>query len=199
MRFVNKGEPPKGAMYLACDNGYRGVGCARHGVRYDELEAAILDNCEHLRPDQVLRNPDEQDAACHAIRQRLAGRDAELEDMEQRAANLLDQIERTTDAGIRDRYETRLRQLGGQKADLERQRADDETELRRTERNLKSFKKWQRDLDALRQALADGDPEVRMRCAAHLRQFIDRIEVFAVGATKSEPTPTPRPHGQGAR
>jgi hypothetical protein len=52
MRFVNKGEPPKGAMYLACDNGYRGVGCARHGVRYyDELEAAILDNCEHLRPD----------------------------------------------------------------------------------------------------------------------------------------------------
>ena len=101
--------------------------------------------------------------------------------MEQRAANLLDQIERTTDAAIRDRYEARLRQLGGQKEDLERQRADDEAELRRTERNLKSFTKWQRDLDALRQALADGDPELRMRCAAHLRQFIDRIEVFAVG------------------
>lgn len=107
------------------------VGRARHRVRYDELEAAILDNCEHLRPHQVLPNPDEQDAACHAIRQRLAGREAELEHMEQRAANLLDQIERTTDAGIRDRYETRLRQLGEQKADLERQRADDETELRR--------------------------------------------------------------------
>ena len=167
-------------------------------MRYDELEAAILDNCEHLRPDQVLPNPDEQDAACHAIRQRLAGRDAELQDMEQRAANLLDQIERTTDAGIRDRYETRLRQLGGQKADLERQRADDETELRRTERNLKSFTKWQRDLDALRQALADGDPELRMRCAAHLRQFIDRIEVFAVGyQERADPdAPPARPRSQ---
>ena len=53
--------------------------------------------------------------------------------------------------------------------------------MRRTEASLQSFTKWQRDLDALRQALADGDPELRMRCAAHLRQFIDRIEVFAVG------------------
>ena len=118
--------------------------------------------------------------------------------MEQRAANLLDQIERTTDAAIRDRYEARLRQLGGQKTDLERQRADDETELRRAESSLKSFTKWQRDLDALRQALADGDPELRMRCAAHLRQFIDRIEVFAVGyQERADPdAPPARPRSQ---
>ena len=51
-------------------------------------------------------------------RQRLASRKAELQDMEQRAANLLDQIERTTDAAIRDRYKARLRQLDGQKTEL---------------------------------------------------------------------------------
>jgi hypothetical protein len=33
----------------------------------------------------------------------------------------------------------------------------------------------------LRRALADDNPELRMRCAADLRQFIERIEVFAVG------------------
>lgn len=80
-------------------------------------------------------------SACHAIRQQLAGREAELQDMEQRAANLLDQIERTTDAAIRDRYEARLRQLDGQKTDLERLRADDQAKLRRAESSLKSYTK----------------------------------------------------------
>src|SRR5205823_3438736 len=61
MHFDDKGKGPKGAQYLYCGNGKRGVGpCTdRKGrrTRYDECEETILTNCERLRPEQVLPKP----------------------------------------------------------------------------------------------------------------------------------------------
>jgi hypothetical protein len=48
----------------------------------------------------------------------------------------------------------------------------------------------------LREALAGGDVEVRLRLRSHLRELIDRIEVFAVGhPTRYDPF-APRPTGR---
>ena len=80
-------------------------------VRYDECEALALDNCHLLRPEQVLPNPDEQTELCEALRQRVVGKEAELQDLAEQVENLMDQIARTKNPEMRDRYETRVARL----------------------------------------------------------------------------------------
>ena len=182
MRFVNKGKTPKGQMYLECDNGYRGNGCARHRVRYDECEAMILDNCHQLRPEQVLPDTDEQANQCAALRQRIAGSEAELTDMDDQIVNYIDQIGRSKSDAVRDRCEARVDELERRKADMTETIDRDRRDLQAAERSTASFQTWTGKLSELRAAIAqDGAVAVRLRLRAHLRELIERIEVFAVG------------------
>ena len=50
-----------------------------------------------------------------------------------------------------------------------------------SDRSLSSFATWKRNLEALRDMLQSGDVETRQRLRVHLREIIDRVEVFAVG------------------
>lgn len=168
-------------VYLACDNGCRGVGCKRHSIAYQECEETLLENCQRLRPEQVLPKPGEQAAACQALRQRLAGIDGEITDIEAQLVNLTDQVAATKLQAMRDRYEAKMAALHERQKVLEADKAAAQRELARAETGLKSFKNWQRGFAALREALAGGDVEVRLRLRSHLRELIDRIEVFAVG------------------
>ena len=52
------------------------------------------------------------------------------------------------------------------------------------ESSFRSFEQWQQGLADLRSALANSSVELRQRLNAHLKQLIDKIEVFAVGFDK---------------
>ena len=166
-----------------CDHGRRGLGCACHSVRYDECERTILENCYKLRPEQVLPDPNEQENLCRTLRQRGQGKKAELQNIEQRLNNLIDQIERTKSESMRDRYDTRARQLEGEIVSIKQQIAENVEELQKAESGLQSFTEWRKDLLDLRKRIA-GDVELRLRLRTHLRELIERIEVFAVGFQK---------------
>lgn len=182
MRFVNKGKPPKGQMYLECDNGYRGHGCARHRVRYDECETSVLDNCHQLRPEQVLPDADEQAQRCAALRQRIAGSEAELADITQRIENYIDQIGRTESATMRDQYEACIVKLGQDTADKAKIIERDKRDLQTVEKSTTSLRTWTNKLAELRAEITQDEAvELRLRLGAHLRELIERIEVFAVG------------------
>lgn len=129
-------------------------------------------------------DPDEQTQVCKRLRQRLAGKEAELTEIESQTDNLVDQIGRTKDSAIRDRYETKVKALNERRASVEKEQSQTESELRKAESSLQSFKKWKRSLETLQQALAEDDVELRLRMRAHLREFIDKVEVFAVGFQK---------------
>jgi DNA invertase Pin-like site-specific DNA recombinase len=195
MAYVDKGPP---SVYLVCDNGRRGVGCARHTMRYQECEDVLLNNCDRLKPEQVLPNPDEQAAKCQALRQRLAGIDGQLAEIEQHLANLTDQIASTKLQAVRDRYEAKMAELLERQTALEAGKVTAERELAEAETSGQSFAVWKRNLAALRRALAAEDVEVRIRLGAHLREFIEKIEVFAIGHRfVYEQTPEPPPSEAG--
>jgi hypothetical protein len=181
MHYVDKGDSPKGGQYLRCDNGYRGNGCARHTIRYAECEAVILENCPNLRPEQVLPDPDKAASLCLVLSQRIQGKKAELGDIERQAENLVDMIASTSEKPIRKRYQDRISKLDARKIALAGELQNDERKLATAERGQKSFSKWTADLKTLQKALAAGDVDVRRKLQSHLREFIDRIEVFANG------------------
>jgi DNA invertase Pin-like site-specific DNA recombinase len=186
MALIDRGA--KGGRWLLCDNGRRGVkradgspACARHSMSYDEVEALLLDNCPHLRPEQVLPSPDEAAATSLALRRRIQGYEAELAAIEKQTDNLVDQIANTDDREMRARYEARAKALRERKAVIAADKAADERRLAESDRGLSSFAAWKKNLEELRTALRGGDLETRLRVRAHLRDLINRVEVFAAG------------------
>jgi DNA invertase Pin-like site-specific DNA recombinase len=179
MAFSDRGE--KGDRWLICDNGRRGVQCARYSMKYAECEKLILDNCPQFKPEHVLPNPDEQATECLAWQQRIAGAEAEVRSIDAQTENLIDQIARTPSPAVRDQYEAKVQKLAERKAALATQVDADRQSLHKAEMGARSLATWQRNLKTLKRALKAGDIEVRMRVQAHLRALIAKVEVFAIG------------------
>lgn len=182
MHFIYKGKGPKGRMYLECDSGRRGVGCAKRRIQYDEVEKTVLANCKGLNAQTVLPNPDEQSKLCESLRQRISGNIAKTNDIQHRIDNLIDQVSRTGSATIRDGYERKIVALEDQRNEIEATIAEDQAELARAEQTVQSFERWQADLDTLTKALGNKeDVELRMKVQSHLRQLIEKIEIWTDG------------------
>jgi len=184
MACIDKGA--KGGRSLVCDSARRRVKekgrmrCRqRHWVRYDESETLLLENCQELRPHQVLPDPDEQANRCEALRQSIRAKETELSNVEKKIANFMDQIGETKDRTMRQRYEQQIKDLDSRKVVLASAKADADRELVAAESSLQSFKRWQQNLASLRKSL--GQVEVRMKLQAHLRELIDKVEVFPIG------------------
>jgi hypothetical protein len=187
MAFLNKGELPKGGTYLVCDNGRRGVKnaqgqriCETRYMRYDEAVELVLSNCPKLNPALVLPDADEHAAEAKRIRERLAGLEGEFASLEKQIENFIDQIGRTSNAAIRSRYEQRVEELETRKAQVKAEKAEVSAALQRLERNRASFTEWQRNVEGLRTSIAKS-PDTRVRLNTHLKEFIERIEVYAHG------------------
>ena len=181
MSFINCHSRTRPHQYLACDRARRGVGCARHPVRYDECEKLVLENCHRLQPDRVLPNPGEQAARCQLLRHSINGKHAESKGIEQQLENLTDQITRTQSQVMRDRYESKMEQLVEQQARIKLELDAATDELADAERGMESLEKWKQDLGSLLEALTADDADLRLRLRSHLRDLITKIEVFAVG------------------
>jgi DNA invertase Pin-like site-specific DNA recombinase len=193
MAFCDRGA--RGSQWLICDNGRNAARCeetgkpkcSRFSMKYAECESLLLDNCAGLKPEQVLPNPDEHARLCAALRQRIKGKCAELDSVGRQTANLVDQIARTDNPTIRDRYEARVRELDERIAALTAEKVAAEADLGKAESGVQSFAAWQRTFKTLKKSLAQGDVELRLKMRTHLRELIDKIEVFAVGGQKYRP------------
>lgn len=191
MVLIDKGRPPKGRRYLICDQGRRAVRdeggnviCKSYSISYDEVEAAVLENCIGLRPEQVLPNPDEQADEVTRLQTKLAGMVGQLEDLESRIASLVDAVETAASKEVRADLTARIEQRREEMASLNAKRTATKGSLESAERSRQSVEQWQRSLKDLRGSLAKGDVETRLRMRMHLRELIEKIEVFAVGFPK---------------
>jgi hypothetical protein len=140
-----------------------------------------LHNLPGLRPEHILPQPGDRAREVQALRDRLAGHEGELADIAQQTDNFFDQMGRTKNPAVRDQIEARIGRLQQRKAELETAVAEDRQRLAAAERGRQAVEEWQKDLVALTAALADGDPEVRLKTRACLRELIDKVEIFAVG------------------
>ncbi len=188
MHYVSKGKGPKDGQYLVCDNGKRGVikngkrVCERHLVRYDEFEQTVLENCRQLRPEQVLPDGDEQKKYWRNLQTRITGQEKEIKDIENRREILLNQLSRTEDEEARDEYEKLRGQLLEDIKNRKNKKENDQTALRQAEQSSQSLKNWLKDLESLFKALKNGDVEIRLKMQAHLKEFINRIDVYGKGS-----------------
>jgi DNA invertase Pin-like site-specific DNA recombinase len=181
MHFLKKGKSPRGRGYLICNNGQRGICCSRYSIRYDECEKLILENCQRLRPEQVLPNPNEQAARCQQLRETIQGHSGELADIEQQVDNLTNQIAKTKQANIRDRYEARIGELLERQGSVEKLSNQASHELCQLQAGTQSLTAWKQNLETLQAAVKTGDVPLRLRLRNHLQELIDHIEIFAVG------------------
>lgn len=78
----------------------------------------------------------------------------------------------------------RIAQREEEKAALDAERIATEANLATAERSRQSVKQWKRGLKDLRGSLTRGKVETRLRMRMHLRELIERIEIFAVGFPK---------------
>lgn len=184
MAYVDRSRAKRSYPYLVCDRARRGVGCARHAVRYDECERLVLENCHKLQPDLVLPNPTEQSNQCMLLRREIDGWKEELKRLEEQIDNLVDQVTQTRSREMRDRYEQRIEQLFEQKTIATEKLSTATDKLSDAEKGLESIARWKKGLSELTKALNGDDPEVRLRMRMHLRDLIAKIEVFPVGHAK---------------
>ena len=179
MMFEDKGKPPKGYKYLTCDRARLGFRCQTHYIRYDEAEALILENCKGLRPEQVLPDPDSQTQEIKALNLRLQGIAGSLATIEPQIGNLVDRVAQTTSDSLVERYEAKIGELEQEKALLVEQQKQLTADIKQLQRSAKSFTKWKQDFKQLLKSL--DDVEIRLKLRQHLKELIDRIEVFPVG------------------
>jgi DNA invertase Pin-like site-specific DNA recombinase len=180
LAYADKGSL-RGGQWLMCDTGRRGAGCARHTIRYEEVENLILRMCHDIKPEEVLPNPSEQVAKVAELRQRIAGKDVELEGSDTQIDNLIEHLANAKDADLLKRVEAKIVKLKERKAELEAGVIADRVELEKAEQGRRSFKEWQANLRTMFAALQTGDLELRLKLRAHLRTFLEKIVVYADG------------------
>jgi DNA invertase Pin-like site-specific DNA recombinase len=189
MAYCDRGD--RGDRWLTCDNGRNAARseatgkpkCARYSMKYAECEKLVLSNCPELRPQEVLPARDQQKTRCQLLRQRIKAKSAEMQQIDQQAANLVDQLSRTDNATVRDRYQAKIKECDERLTALAKEKEADENELRDAEGGIDRFSAWQRNLETLTRILKKRDVQTRVNLRMHLRELIDKIEVFAVGDT----------------
>ncbi|MHB8902246.1 MAG: hypothetical protein ACYC6Y_26100, partial [Thermoguttaceae bacterium] len=145
-----------------------------------ELEDLILRNCVDLKPEVVLPDQDEAARACAAYRQTVVGRVRELENITRQLDNLVNSVADEDNKVIRQRLRDKMEALEERRKQVEAEKAEAEQLLVTAEQGLASFSKWRSGLDDLRKGISEN-PELRVRLRTHLRQFIERVDVFPTG------------------
>ncbi len=189
MVFIDKGRPPKGARYLACDNGRRGVlasdgqpVCTRHMMRYDEIEECVLNNCLKLKPEKVLPDATSCLRECDLLRRKIAAAESEININNQEIGRLVSAIADGDSESMLSHLKTGISDRESANAMLSEQLEKARKKLSEKEQSVRSFSEWQHDLSALKAAIApESAIDARLRLQSHLREFISHIEVFAHG------------------
>lgn len=178
----NKGR--RSARRLHCYNGIRNVKCQPFAMRYDEIEALVLENCKRLRVDAVLPSNKEQEEECLSLRERIAAKRVELSKVERELPLL---VAKFADPEIteekRSLFDKQIDLRQARAASLLKEIGADEAQLRVAENGRQAFEAWQRDFATMQTAIV-SNPDMRLRLKAHLRQLIDKIEVFTNGFAK---------------
>ena len=182
LHYINKGKPPRGYSYLACDNARRKHTCDAKITRYDPIMNAIMNSLEAGELDirAILSNGQtgkRQEIVCRI--EAIGGQIDELETGNIRLADIL-QSQDSPSPTIETRLvenENTVTQLRGERVDLEAK--------------LHSLKYGQDHLGSALQAMSDvrrrldkgSDEEigeVRVRLNASLKRLISTIEIGKV-------------------
>ncbi len=182
---INKGGN-RGYFFL-CENGRKGIKCSSHRISYSEVENIVLKSCVEIKPEQILSSADKQSQRCQLLRERISGHTAKLRAKTEQVDNLMANLTATKIPAMVERYEKQIAKYDDEILQIKKQKANDEKELQIQEQNGKSLIKWKKDLTLLQKEISkNNNAELRLRLRMHLREFIEKIEIFADGPKPSD-------------
>lgn len=92
IRFVDKGEGPKGGTYLNCSNGIRNMGCYKTGWQYRFFEKSALKYIENLEIE-TLFNDNQPSSQIKELENQIVVNEGKLQDAILKSENLIQAIE----------------------------------------------------------------------------------------------------------
>jgi len=178
MHIVNKGRPPKGAVYLVCSTNRRAAGCDNaRAWRVDRLERAVLLGITAVDIGALVS----LDTHSGDGRHRVAALRAEVGELEKRRGLLLALVETGDEAAV-SRFKEIAAAIKLKKEELKSTSADlaiSESDAGVVSRIVEVIVLSQQ----IDEATAAARKDARIRLSAVLRKVIDRIEFDAlVGA-----------------
>ncbi len=172
LHFVDKGKPPKGNQYLACDNRRRFKSCDAPSVRYDATLREVLAQVRDFKPLEDGSEGARRDKELAA----LAG---QIEEKAEAVERMLDLVEAGQLKGSRaverlDKLEAELEELKAKRRELE------EKEVARHGSHLPPGVVYETIEDASPWVLADnptGREDLAAFVKSELARMVERVEV----------------------
>lgn len=176
MHIQNKGEPPKGGIYLACSSNVRKAGCNNNKrIRVDRLERELLTALLHVDAASLASLDDETPKMLREIE----ALKAKLADAEVRRDRLLTVLV-TEDEKVKEQFiqvaaevKELTQQLKDQKKAAASRQADPGVIARLTTANELSGQLEEADLEKRR--------ELRIKLSSLLRGLVERVECRPIG------------------
>lgn len=169
MHIINKGRPPKGALYFECSVGRRKAGCDNISRwRVDEIERRLLKHLSYIDADAVLEG-----GAPSGEAQRVAGLRARLADVGRERDAVLRIVKTGDEAAVRE-----FEQLAAQVKEATAELAQAEVALARAaaDPGLKARLADAVDLNrAMDEAEGEERTAIRTRLAEQLRQLVELV------------------------
>ncbi|MDX0658357.1 recombinase family protein [Sinorhizobium medicae] len=178
MMIVNKGDGPKGGVYLRCDNARRGADCAASNWPLDHFEAAFLWFVEELDVSAVVSG-----AAAEQAKKALEGQIAiisceleKLRKLRERAFELLSDSS-TAAAFVKAKIDETSLEIDGLEKKLTDLKGTVMAEHFRRSRPLDEVKEVIRDIGRWRSASADA----RTRVSDWIKRNVNELLVYSDG------------------
>lgn len=170
IRYIDKGQPPKGGRYLRCSNAVVKGSCYGPAFRYEKIELTLLHAIEHLDLDYVLTGKRMQTLRA-SKREELAAIDAHADELASSIDNLINAIEKG--AGDSGSLATRLRDREIEQQEFQDRRKVLEEELSTLQ--IPSPEVQRERMTALLGEISNGNDEEREHSRRALAGEINRV------------------------
>ncbi|WP_273690293.1 recombinase family protein [Ketogulonicigenium vulgare] len=180
MRYINKGEGPKGGKYLICANSQNGKGCDPTYWRYEKFESLLLDYVRDLDLGSILRGAKSGDEVA-SVRKSVIATEESIKGHKNRINDYLVRIESNPE--LEDAYTLRMLQIRQDQTKDEGALSDLKAKLDELEKSGVdvSDEEQKRLITAFQKG--EGD---RFVLADRVRQVIARIDIFRIGPSKPD-------------
>jgi len=169
MRFVHKGQPPKGGQFLRCTNAERHFECSASGWRYDHFENVFLYFVHELDLVETLKRADEQSER-YTLEQKLVSINENIRGKRELLNTTFDMLQ--TSSASKDFIQSKIEDISSEILELENQKGEVEAKLEKDaafapvdDQQIKSLIKELQDAD-------DGDLERKRRVVANRLQMM---------------------------
>ena len=181
MLYKNIGTKQRSHQYLECGKARLGLSCEGKRVQYGIVENSILTYCKELNVSDIIGSDTNTKTALSELQHKLQSIEGELTDVEKRYKSIIDSMEITDNAILKQDLNERASQLLERRDQLRTDKKETHSSIDKllsTEKNTRVHLESIKALIELMNRL-EGQERVNLRLnlRSQLRRLISRIEI----------------------